>query len=178
MDQKRKKEKKWWQYLLVIPVMAVIDLLTLFAVGMADTAEDGVGHPLPALVFAAVMIVGAATVVLTVRAVILCIRAIIRARRGAETEEHGFEQSTAAVRQKKVWHCFIPLMIETPLALIAVIACGWWEISSFYNDPTHVGFAVPITTFALAGVCLLLTLVIAIACIIAAVVRSKKNRRS
>lgn len=180
MDQKRKKDKKWWQYLLVIPVMAAADVLALLAAGMADTAlaGDGPGHPAPAFFLAALVICGVLTVVLTLRALILCLRTVIRTRRGTGTEEPACKQSTAPEYTKKVWHCFIPLMIEIPLALISVIFCGYWEISSFYNNPNHVGFAFPVTTFLLAGICLLVTVVIGLICTIAAVIRSRKNSKS
>lgn len=177
MNQTGKKEKKWWQYLLVIPVMLLIDIIALIITGIADTtaAGDGLGHPAPAFLLVAVIISGILTMVLTVRALILCLKTIVSAHRKTDAEEPGEKQNVAPGQKKPVWHCFIPLMIEAPIVITAVIICGYWEISSFYNDPAKIGFAFPIATFLLAGIGLLITIAIGIACITFAVIRSRRN---
>lgn len=83
MGKKRKKEKKWWQHLLVIPVILIIDVLVLSAATIADTAlaGDGLGHPAPAFILAAVIVCSVLTAVLMLRAMILCLRAVVRTRR-------------------------------------------------------------------------------------------------
>lgn len=63
-----------------------------------------------------------------------------------------------------------------PLSIAAVYFCGRSEINSFYNDPTHVGFAISMGTFLLAGFCFLLTIVLIVICVIAAVRRDSRNR--
>lgn len=169
----RKREKKWWQYLLVIPVMLVIDVIALCIAGMADTASagDGLGHPMPAFLFVAIIICGVLTVVLTIRALFLCIGAIFHIHKDGEDKNPVMEN------KKPAWRCFIPLMVEIPLALIIVIICGYLEINSFYNNPNHIGFAFPITTFVLAGGCLLVIGVTGVICAIAAAIRNKRNNK-
>lgn len=85
---KKRKDKKWWQHLLVIPVVLLADLIILALAGMADTAiaGDGLGHPMPVFILLAMLVCGALTVVLTLRALILCLKAIIRSRRQHEKE--------------------------------------------------------------------------------------------
>lgn len=82
------------------------------------------------------------------------------------------------MHKEKIWHCFIPLMVEIPTAILLVFLCGHFEINSFYNDPEHIGFAVPIVTFLLAGFFFLLTLILLIVCIVRAVNRSKKQKEA
>lgn len=171
-----KREKKWWQHLLVIPAMLLVDTLLLIAAGHADTsmAGDGLGHPVPAFLLFAMLICGVLTVVLTVRALFLCVKALVRTRKGSDTEPE-YTTGDRQEQKKPVWRCYIPLMAEIPLAVIAVGICGYYEINKFYNNPAHIGFAIPAGTFLLVAVCLVIIAVTGIICTIAAAVRKKKN---
>ena len=78
---------------------------------------------------------------------------------------------------KKVWHCFIPLFIEIPIAFLIVVLYGMHEINSFYANPDHIGFAIPAVTFLLAFIFLCITVVLLIICLIAAHIRRKRNQK-
>lgn len=165
------KEKKWWQHLLIIPVLLVVDVIALAAAGVADTkhAGENLGHPVPVFFMAVLIIGGVINVVLIIRALILCLKSL---RKRNDTAEE-----SSAGQIKPVWRCFIPLMIEIPVAVMAVAICAYFEISSFYSNPVHVGFAVPVATFLLTGICLLVIIVTGIICLIAAAVRRNRNKK-
>ena len=77
---------------------------------------------------------------------------------------------------KPVWRAFIPLMIEIPLAVAIVWGYGYYEVMKFYNDPNHIGFAIPAGAFLLAAAAFVITFVLLIICIIVAVRRAKRNK--
>ena len=77
-------------------------------------------------------------------------------------------------KKKELWRCFIPLLIEIPAAVLIVCLCGYYEISSFYERPDHIGFAIPIGTFFVALSLLAVTVILAVICM----VRAYKRRQS
>ena len=172
---KQKKEKKWWKHLLIIPIMLVIDLIALYFASNADAAiaAGKQGHPAPAFVLIVTIVFGALTIVLTLRALLLSLRTAFHRRKDQQSEDNE-KQSEYSDRNKPAWRCFIPLIIQIPVSLIIVFVSGYFEISNFYNDPNHIGFAIPAVTFLLAAVCLLITIILAIFCTIGAR-RRRKN---
>lgn len=76
----RRKDKKWWQHLLAIPTMLLIDIILLFGALMLDSKiflSEGLGHGLPAVSLFAGMVLMVITVFIIVRAIVLAIRGII-----------------------------------------------------------------------------------------------------
>lgn len=76
----RRKDKKWWQHLLDIPMMFLVDIIILFGALMLDSKiflSEGLGHGLPAVSLFVGMVLMVITVFVIVRAIVLAIRGII-----------------------------------------------------------------------------------------------------
>ena len=176
-----KKNKKWWQYLLMIPVCLLIDLLVFSIAAVIDfsIASGEQGHPAPFITLMAILILGIVTLVVIIYALVKCIQSLVKEKKNLDNEkpEVKMESLNNNGQKKAVWHCFIPLFVEIPLSVIVVFLCGRKEINAFYNDPSHIGFAIPVSTFAIAFMLFLLTVVLLLVCIFAAFIRSKKNKQ-
>lgn len=178
----QKKEKKWWHHLLTIPICLGIDLIVFIIAALIDSSlgKGDAGHPAPAVLIIVLLVFGLITIILTLRALILCIKTLLRKNQNKspvleQSSAVSSDQAPAPKKKKPVWRCFIPLMIEIPVASFLVWLCGHNEINSFYNDPEHIGFAVPVATFFLAFIFLIITIALAVVCIIIA---SKRANRS
>lgn len=163
-----KKTKKWWQHLLIIPITAVADAILLVIALIIDGSmgtPQGQGHPAPAITIITALILAVVSAVLIIRGIILAVKSLLPRK----------EQQSAESVQKPVWRCFIPLIVQIVLSAVLVVIVGTNEINAFYNNPDHIGFAIPIGTFMLAGILLILAVVTLIITIIAAGRRSKNN---
>lgn len=160
MADSEKKTKKWWQHLLIIPIMALIDVVFLFIAALLDSSMPSgsqVGHPMPAITIIIAFILAAVTVVLVIRGVVLAIKSAIPKK---QKEENDVESvPSEETKQKPVWMCFLPLIIQLAVSVVLLIVCGSSEINAFYNKPDHIGFAVPIVTFMLFGILLILAVI-------------------
>lgn len=73
--------KKWWQYLLMIPVCLLVDVFVCAAAARFDlwVAEGQQGHPAPFATILVLAVFGSITIIVSVYAVIKCVVALRRA---------------------------------------------------------------------------------------------------
>lgn len=67
-------KKKWWQHLLVIPVLAVVDTVLMTAAVMLDRAGAAAAAPAPGFTVIFGLILFAVTAVLGIRALFLTVK--------------------------------------------------------------------------------------------------------
>ena len=165
----------------MIPACLLIDLLVFAVASVIDSsiASGNQGHPAPFVTMIAMLILAALTIFVVIYALVRCIQSLIREKKRINSENMNAttEPLPDKGEKKPAWHCFIPLFVEIPVSIVIVFLYGRKEINDFYSDPSHIGFAIPASTFAIAFILFLITIVLLVICIIAAVVRSKKNRQ-
>ena len=169
--------------MLNILLWLIIDLAVMVAAVLFDTyiANGEQGHPAPFMTFIAAVVMGVITVVVIICDIVNCIRSAVRDKQPKDTPQDLLQsaptsRSATPKKKKPVWRCFIPLMIEIPLTMGFLLWYGSYEINSFYEDPSHIGFAIPIGTIVLALLFAAITVVLLAVCIIVAVNRAKKNK--
>ena len=152
------RNKKWYSHLLSIPIVLLIDIAILIIALLIDdkifNSPSGAGHPLPAF----------SMIVLIVLSIIKTISSLI-----------GKDKAKEGIKPKRPINAFITPAIMAIISSIIVILYGRKEINDFYNDPNHIGFAIPARTFALA---LLLFVATAIALIVAFIIFRKRRKQN
>lgn len=162
------RNKKWYSHLLSIPIVLLIDIAILIIALLIDdkifNSPSGAGHPLPAF----------STIVLIVLSIITCIVAISSIIK-AISSLIGKDKAKEDINPKRPIKAFITPAIMAIISSIIVTLYGRKEINDFYNDPNHIGFAIPARTFALA---LLLFVATAIALIVAFIIFRKRRKQN
>ena len=141
------------KYILRVPLMIMIDAIIFTICLLIDgsmTSTSEVGHPAPYLT----LIVGFILVIVTVFVIIQSLYKVI------SSVIHKDDKPSNISRKKT--HPIIPILISYGVSLLILYFVGSNEINSFYNDPTHIGFAVPVVTFMVAIVLFIICFIIAV----------------
>lgn len=144
-----KKQKKWWQYLLSIPAVLILDVVIMLMALFFDGAwvrDVDYGHGMPVFTIISGIIMAVITLVTVIKAIVKAIGSV----KQKDDENH--------VAEKKP--TYVPVIVSLIVSAAALYFCGKYEIESFYTDPQHVGFAVPIVTFFLAVILLVVNLIV------------------
>lgn len=137
----------------MIPISLLLDAVLIFIALMIDTQMDSqgkMGHGLPAVSLAVAFICAVITIALTVRSIILSIAAIVKNNQKDEKID-GTDN-----KPKAIWTCFIPIAVQVLISVIIVFLYGRNEMNNFYSEPKHIGFSIPMGTFLIAAVALIL----------------------
>ena len=153
-----------WKNLIRIPKViiadAVIFLIALFIDGMlAPSQGTGEGHGGP---FVSI-IVGLILVVVTAIVFGVTIFRILVILIGPKNNEG---------KPIKRTNPLIPISFTVILSLFIVVPMFQAEVSSFYNDPNHIGFAIPIVSLTVGFV----LFVICAAVALISIIRYTKNK--
>lgn len=168
------KSKKY-KNLLLIPLQIVIDIVLLiisilFDVSMQTGGEQG--HPGPSVSLIAFIVLIPITIAVIIYSIVKTVKS------GKQVDKADNTEIVENPKPKKpIWYCLIPLGIEIPVSVILVYICGKIEIDSFYNSPSHFGFAIPIATLLLGVFLAIVTLVFIIVTIIVMVKRSRSQSK-
>lgn len=139
-----------------IPRMIIIDFILFVIASLLDAfllpqAGDGSGHPFPYFTVIISFILIIATIVVFFFSIFNVIRIMLRANKKDNPNKP----------DKKV-NPLLPVSISLVLSIMIVFGSGSYEVMNFYNNPDHIGFAIPAGTFLLAGILFIVNIVIAV----------------
>lgn len=165
------KEKKWWQHLISIPIVLLVDILmlalSLYLDGKLFANGNANGHGMPVLSLISVFVIIIITIITIVTSISKAIKSV---RKDTDIEKTGIEN-----KPKSIGSAFIPFGIILVISIIIVIISFKNEINSFYSNPGNIGFAVPMFSFMLTGILILINGVVLIISIIVACKRAGKQ---
>lgn len=159
------KKKKWWQYLLRIPAVFLIDIAVLVLAGIADTylfsGSENTGHGAPAIIIIAFVVMVVVTAVVIIKTIV----DIFRKEKTTETKEVTVKKGSGRI--------LLVIPAQIIISLIILFFTFRAEVNSFYASPEHVGFPVPIVSFVLAFILMIVTV---LTVIIVLLINGKRNK--
>ena len=153
-----------WKNLIRIPKVIVADaiifMIAVFIDGMLlNNTSTGEGHGGPFIS----ILVGLVLVFVTVIVFGVTIYRILAILIGPKNSDG---------KPVKRTHPLIPISFTAILSLLIVVPMFQAEVSSFYNDPNHIGFAIPIVSLTVGFV----LFVICAAVALISIIRYTKNK--
>jgi len=146
------KKKKWWRYLLNIPLILLIDAVVLTISGIIDvnifSKSEAVGHGIPAISLIASIVMAIITVVVIIRSLINIFRKEDKIKKIKEHKDN-----------KKL---LLVIPVQIIISVVVLYFSYTSEINAFYADPSNVGFCFPIVSFVLSFILIIFTILVII----------------
>lgn len=157
-------KKTWKQYLGDIAKIILFDVLGFMIAVFVDILmlpnSQYPSHPSPVVTVITVMALGALTVFVVVKSIVMAIIAYNKQKSRKDDVDYQSRIDELNNKSKLSKKALLIIPVQAIVSIILVFMCGSYEVNSFYNDPNHFGFAIPMLSFILAAILFVLFIIV------------------